>query len=270
MGAGYTPRVLPTPCWITSDCHLGAVPATVEQSLLAWLRAARTQARSVVLNGDIFDFWFEWRTVMPLHGYRVVAAIADLVDAGIPVVWTGGNHDAWGGEMLRTQVGVEFRLLPWRGTIGGWQAHIEHGDGLREVEDRTYRLLRAVLRSPLAIWAFRWLHPDIATKVALGTSSESRHRSGPASDAGLMRVAGAKLAADPAINLLVFGHTHVQRLVRPAGTGVYANPGGWHPELPGFLRVLDDTIELRTWNGSGEGECLDALDRLAEKAHGLA
>ncbi len=268
-GASYTPRVLQTPCWITSDSHLGAVPAEVERLLLAWLRAARTHARSVVLNGDIFDFWYEWAHVMPRHGFRVIAAIADLVEDGIPVVWTGGNHDAWGGELLRTQVGVDFRLTPWRGAIGGWQAHIEHGDGLREVEDRAYRGLRTVLRNPLAVWGFRWLHPDHSSRLALGSSSESRQRSGPPEDSGLMRIAGDMLGADASLSLVVFGHTHVRRLMRTGNGGVYANPGGWHPEVPGFLRVLDDTIELRRWTGSGEGEGLDALDRRAEKAHGL-
>ncbi len=245
--------------------HLGAVPAEVERQLLTWLRAARTQAASVVLNGDIFDFWYEWRAVMPRHGYRVVAAIAELVDAGTPVVWTGGNHDAWGGELLRLDVGVDFRLTPWRGPIGGWQAHIEHGDGLRAVEDRTYRRVRSVLRHPLAMWAFRWIHPDISSALALGTSSESRHRSGPPEDAGLVRVATERLVAEPALSLVVFGHTHVRRLTRAGGVGVYANPGGWDASGAAFLCVLDDAIELRAWRGSGEGERLDALDRLTEK-----
>jgi UDP-2,3-diacylglucosamine hydrolase len=254
--------VLPTPCWIVSDTHLGAVPAEIERALLAWLRAARQHAKSVVLNGDLFDYWFEWRYVMPRHGFRIVAAIADLVDAGIPVVWTAGNHDAWGGEMLRRDVGVDFRFEPWRGSIGGWLAHIAHGDGLREVEDRTYRRLRTVLRHPLAIWAFRWMHPDLSSRLAFGTSSESRHRGGPNDDTGLRRVAAELVAADPAITLVVFGHTHVRRLERMPPRAVFANPGGWNDDGPAFVCVLDEAVELRAWTGSGEGERLDLLERL--------
>ncbi|MBI3792897.1 MAG: UDP-2,3-diacylglucosamine diphosphatase [Gemmatimonadetes bacterium] len=262
--------MLPTPCWLTSDIHIGAVPAEVEHALLTWLRAARAQARSVVLNGDVFDYWFEWRHVMPRHGYRIVAAIADLVEAGIPVIWLGGNHDAWGGELLRRDVGVEFRLEPWRGAIGGWQAHIEHGDGLRQVEDRTYRVLRAVLRNPLAIWTFRWIHPDLSSRLALGSSATSRHLSAAPKGDGLRRIALERLAADPATTLVVFGHTHTRELVRAPGGGVYANCGGWYEQGPAFVRITDDAVELRAWAGSGEGECLDAVERLAKEALRLA
>lgn len=261
--------MLPTPCWITSDTHLGAVPARIEQALVSWLRAARTQARSVVLNGDIFDFWYEWRHVMPRHGYRVIAAIADLTDAGLPVIWQGGNHDAWGGELLRTEAGVDFRLEPWRGPIGAWTATIEHGDGLREVEDRTYRRIRTVLRNRAAMWAFRWIHPDLSSRLALGTSHTSRTlRPEPDGD-GLRALALARLAAPSAGQLVVFGHTHTRELLRGAGGGVYANPGGWFEAGPAFLRVTDEAVELRAWSGSGEGERLDALDRLPEEARGL-
>ena len=268
-GAGYTPRVLPTPCWIISDAHLGAAPPEVDRLLLALLRAARTHARSVILNGDLFDFWFEWRAVMPRHGFRVVAAIAELVEAGIPVVWMAGNHDAWGGAMLRDDVGVDFRFAPWRGAIGGWQAHVEHGDGLREIDDRGYRRLRAVLRHPWAIRAFRLLHPDLSSRLALGTSAGSRERSGAPDGSGLERVALARLEADPSLSLVAFGHTHVRRLIRASGGGVYGNPGGWDAEGPAFLCVLDASIEMRAWNGSGEGECLHALELLTQTSLGL-
>ena len=257
--------MLPTPCWIVSDTHLGATPPEVERELLGLLRSARANAKSLILNGDVFDFWYEWRMVMPRHGYRVVAALAELAESGMPVVWTGGNHDAWGGEMLRRDVGVDFRLTPWRGMIGHWNAHIEHGDGLREVEDRAYRRFRSVLRARWAMTAFRWLHPDFASRLALGTSKESRVRSGVPTGSGLERVAMERLATDPGVDLVAFGHTHVRRLVRASGGGVYVNPGGWD-QGGAFVRVLDDRVELRVWTGSGEGECLDALERLPQEA----
>ena len=267
-GAGYTPRVLPTPCWIVSDTHLGASPPEVERDLLGFLRAARVQAKSVVINGDLFDFWFEWRTVMPRHGFRVIAAIADLVDAGLPVVWMAGNHDAWGDQMLRNEIGVDFRFEAWRGAIGGWQAHIEHGDGLREVEDRGYRRVRRVLRARWAISALRLLHPDLATRLALGSSAGSRHRSGAPDGAGLERVALAMLDRERTTTLVSFGHTHVRRLLRAPAGGVYANSGGWERGAA-FVRVLDDEVELREWRGSGDGDRLDVLERLPEEARRL-
>jgi UDP-2,3-diacylglucosamine hydrolase len=109
---------------------------------------------------DLFDFWFEWKRVIPRAGYRVLAALADLADDGVEIVWIAGNHDCWGGEVLRHDVGVQYVLGTWRGEIAGWVTRIDHGDGLRDVEDRRYRALRVVLRNGLAIRAFRWLHPD--------------------------------------------------------------------------------------------------------------
>ena len=127
-----------------------------------------------MINGDLFDFWFEWRTVMPRGHVRVLGALAALADAGTPVVMIAGNHDAWGGEVLTREIGVQLVHGDWDGTLGGWRAHISHGDGLRAREDRRYRALKRVMRHPLAIRAFRALHPDFATRIASGTSTHSR------------------------------------------------------------------------------------------------
>ena len=85
--------MLPPPCHVISDAHLGVADAEAERSLLQFLRSLPGRAGSLLVNGDLFDFWFEWRNVMPRRGYRVLAALADLRDAGIPVLWIAGNHD---------------------------------------------------------------------------------------------------------------------------------------------------------------------------------
>lgn len=81
----------------------------------------------------------------------MLGELGRLVDGGLPVLWIAGNHDCWGGEVLRRDIGVTYHEGPWRGTLGGWDTLIEHGDGLREKEDAPYRRLRAVLRHPWAI-----------------------------------------------------------------------------------------------------------------------
>jgi UDP-2,3-diacylglucosamine hydrolase len=162
--------VLPSPCYVFSDTHLGATPGEVERRLLAFLRHLPERAGSLVINGDLFEFWFEWRHVIPRASFRVLSALADLVDSGIPVLWVAGNHDCWGGDVLRRDVGVDYHVGPWVGQLAGWNARIEHGDGLREVEDRKYRRLRSVLRHPASIWAFRHLlHPDFGSRLAAGS-----------------------------------------------------------------------------------------------------
>ena len=256
--------MLPAPDYVISDLHLGAAPRDVERRLIAFLDGLRGRAGSLVVNGDLFDFWFEWRTVIPRVGFRALAALAALRDAGVPVLWTAGNHDCWGGEVLREEVGADYQL-EWRGELAGWPTWIHHGDGLREVEDRKYRRLRTVLRHPLSIRSFRWLHPDLASRVALGSSSASRTHRSHDEGAGLQAVAFARLAEAGGPRLVVFGHSHVPSLARAPGGGVYANAGSWL-DRPTFLRVTPDRVELRLFDGSDEGERLDALDRVAEEA----
>ena len=262
--AATLPRVLPTPCFVFGDAHLGAAPPAVEGTVLAFLRHAARHAGSVVVNGDLFDFWFEWRHVMPRHGFRVIAALADLTDAGIPVRWHAGNHDCWGGDLLRRQAGITYDAGPYEGPIGGWRAWIHHGDGLRPEADRGYRRWQRILRHPAAIRSYRWLHPDLGSALALGTSATSRQHNAHDEGAGLRDVAFSRLAAPDGPSLVVFGHAHARTLVR-GGHGVYANPGAWMDD-PVYLRVDDERAALVRHDGSADGDVLDALDRRPEEA----
>jgi UDP-2,3-diacylglucosamine hydrolase len=256
--------MLPTPCHVISDLHIGAAPPAVERRLVAFLEQVRATGGSLVVNGDLFDFWFEWRSVIPRVGFRALAALAAVRDAGLPVVWLQGNHDGWGDAVLREDVGADYRR-DWRGSLAGWPAYVHHGDGLRALEDRSYRRLLRVIRHPLAIRAFRLLHPDAGSRLAHGSSSASRKHGRHDEGAGLREVAFRLLAAEPALRLVVFAHSHVPTLVRAPGGGVYANAGSWL-DAPTYLRVVPERIELRRYDGSAEGEGLDALDRLPEEA----
>lgn len=257
--------MLSPPCYIISDLHLGFADASVERDVLHFFRHLHGRAGSLVINGDLFEFWFEWRTVIPRSSFRILAALADLREAGTDVLMIAGNHDCWGGEVLREDVGIDYHVGPWEGTIGGWHGRIEHGDGLRPREDRRYRMLRRVLRASWAIRAFRWLHPDLGTRLATHSSHASRSYGARDQGRGLARIAAELLESRADLELLVFGHSHVAALSRVAGAGVYANAGSWL-DAPTFLRLTTERIELRQWNGSAEGLYLDAVDRVAEKA----
>ena len=189
---------------------------------------------------------------MPRCGYRVLAAIADVREAGVQVLWIGGNHDCWGGDALMAETGATYTLAPWRGAMGSWDALLEHGDGLRDHEDAPYRRLRRVLRHPLAIRAFGMLHPDFATRVALASSDTSRHRRAGDEGRGLLSVATKALVAVDGPALVIHGHSHVPTL-QPAGRGWYANAGAWYLDQQ-FLHIDNDTIRLATWTGVGEGD----------------
>lgn len=252
--------MLKGPCYIVSDAHLGVASSEIERSFVGFLRGLSKDAGSLVINGDLFDFWFEWKTVIPRRSFRALAALAELRESGIDILWVAGNHDCWGGEILREDVGVEYSVGPWQGKIAGWSARIEHGDGLREREDRGYRMIRPVMRHPLAIRAFRMLHPDWSSRIALASSTASRVHRALDEGRGLRAYAQEQLKTTRGLDLLVYGHSHVAALERIEGDGIFANAGSWL-EAPTYLRVTDKAVQLFEWTGSPEGKRLDSIDR---------
>jgi UDP-2,3-diacylglucosamine hydrolase len=258
---------LDAPTYVISDVHLGVASRDVERALIGFLRALPGRAGALLINGDLFDFWFEWRTAIPRTGFRVLAALADAVDAGVPVTWIAGNHDCWGGPVLREDVGATYHFGAWVGALGGWRARVEHGDGLRGAADRGYRAIRPVLRHPLSRAAFRLLPADVGSRLATGSSQASRTYRPVDDGLELRRVALAALDANPALELFVLGHSHVAGITRAASGGVYANAGSWL-DAPTYLRVDPREIALCRWDGSAEGDRLDVLERRAEEPAG--
>ena len=262
----YNSRVPASPCYVISDAHLGVASLDIERALVGFLRGLAGRAGSLVINGDLFDFWFEWKSVIPRTSFRALAALADLRDAGVPILWIAGNHDCWGDEILREDIGVEYHVGAWTGDIAGWKTRLEHGDGLRQKEDRGYRMVRPVMRNRLAIRAFRALHPDWASFLANGSSGASRNYRSRDEGRGLRAIAMSELAADPSLDLLIYGHSHVAALEQAPGGGVFANAGSWL-DAPTYLRITPEMIELRSaTTPSAEGDCLHSIDRRSKKA----
>ena len=252
--------MLKAPCYIVSDAHLGVASLQIERSFVTFLRGLADDARSLIINGDLFDFWFEWKTVIPRRSFRALAALSELKDSGVEILWVAGNHDCWGGDVLREDVGVDYSVGPWEGSIAGWKSRIEHGDGLRDREDRGYRMIRPIMRNALAIKAFRLIHPDWASRLAHGSSNASRTYRARDEGRGLRKYAEQQLAATPDLDLLVYGHSHVPALERTQSGGVFANAGSWL-DAPTYLKVTDEAIELREWDGSAQGACLNSVNR---------
>jgi len=122
-----------------------------------------------------------------------------------------------------------------------------------------------VLRNRVAIRAFRSLHPDWATRLAMGSSQTSRHYQPRDAGRGLREVARATLADHRDIELLIYGHSHVPALERMPSGNVYANAGSWL-DAPTYLFVTPERIALREWRGSPDGADLDVLDRIPEES----
>jgi UDP-2,3-diacylglucosamine hydrolase len=257
--------VLPTPIHLLSDAHVGAAPAHTTEALLRFLRRLRGQPGSLVLNGDILDFWFEWKRSIPSFALPVLGALSELRASGMPIVWIAGNHDCWGGDVLRRDVGVVYQTTPLRQRVGGWDLQVEHGDGLRGDADRGYLRVKPILRHPWSVRAFRLVHPDFGTRLALGTSEASRVHSAEDNGLGLRDVALERIAAPGGPSLVVFGHSHVAGLTRAPSGGVYANPGGWG-DVPRYLCITDDRVELREPQASGEDRRLDLVQHGSDES----
>lgn len=259
---GDVAAALDAPVYVVADAHLGVAPPEQEALLWSFLEQVSRDGGRVVLNGDMFEFWFEWRHAVPHVGVRLLAACAALAERGRPVLWIKGNHDCWGGDILRAQSGAVYVDGPWTGSLAGWRARVDHGDGLRPELDKGYRALRTVIRHPWSVRAFRWLHPDWGAALARATSHTSRNVRPRDGGEGLRAVAHQALSADPSLDAVLYGHTHVAMLERKSReSGIYANPGAWLNE-PTFLKFTPESVALCRWTGR-DASVLASLDRLA-------
>lgn len=239
------------PDYIASDVHLGAVPRETERAFLDFLEHVGAHAGSLLLVGDLFDFWFEWGPVIPGKHIRVLAALAGLVDAGIPVTLMGGNHDAWGGRFLREEVGVAFHAGMIRTEVAGRPALVAHGDGVGR-GDLRYRLLKAVLRSRPAIAGFRMIHPELGLRLARAVSStESKVESDIAARGRARYIeewALGQLRADPELAFVICGHSHLPVAQQVEPGRYYLNSGDWIRHASYITVRGGEAPELHRWS----------------------
>lgn len=219
------------PCYVASDVHLGAVPRETERAFVQWLEQVGAEASSLILAGDLFDFWFEYRRAVLRAHFRALAALTAVVDGGVSVTLVGGNHDWWGGSFLREEVGVDFHDGPAEVNAGGYRALVAHGDGLGR-GDPGYRILRRVLRARLSRWAFGWLHPDVGAWIAEQVSETEVRDEEPVGEqmrraALLEEWAVRELAARSDLDLVILGHAHLPLVRRVEPGRYYVNPGDW-------------------------------------------
>lgn len=219
------------PVYLASDAHLGASPPAHRRAFLEWLDHAGASAREIILNGDLFDFWFEYRWGITRGHGEVLTLLKEIVDGGVPVTLVGGNHDWWGGSYLRDEVGLDFLPQPRRRNVAGWHAFLAHGDGLG-VGDPGYRVLKRVLRSPVTRFAFGLLPVGVGDRIADGVSNtEDRWdqwgERQEARSAALEAWAVEKLNAEPELDLVLLGHTHLPMIREVEPDRWYVNSGDW-------------------------------------------
>ncbi len=206
--------------YFISDLHLGAnyvVDARAHQDrFINWLDTIKHDAHSVYLLGDIFDFWFEYKRVIPRGHTRVLAKLCELVDAGIPVHFFVGNHDMWLNGYLEHEVGLKVYMQPELLELDGTRFYLAHGDGLGDT-DRSFLLLRKVFRNRFIqkLFAF-FVHPNLAVRLGQWWSGKSRkshaYENGYRGEDNEHLVTFAKsylTKEDPAPDFFIFGHRHI-------------------------------------------------------------
>jgi UDP-2,3-diacylglucosamine hydrolase len=203
-----------------SDIHLGGSPereeAVKRERLFALLDRVGEEQGSLYILGDLFDFWFEYRSVIPRAAVATIARLDTLARRGSPVRFLGGNHDFWLSDFLKRETAVEVIEDGSDISAQGKTVRLFHGDG-RGPGDHGYKVLKRVVRNPFAIGLFRWVHPDIGIPLALWTSGTSRHHTAErAVDVeSIYRNVGIPALAEGADAVLI-GHHHVARHLRRA------------------------------------------------------
>ena len=241
--------------YFASDLHLGVdarLPSRARERLFVrWLdEVVAPDADALFLLGDVFEFWFEYRHVVPRGFVRLLGKLAELRDGGLEIHYFTGNHDLWMRDYLPRELGIPLHHRPLARRLDGARFLIGHGDGLGP-GDRGYKRLKRLFRSPLAQWAYARLHPNFAIGLARRVSSLSRsHTAGAdaefhgADGEWLARYAERKLAADPSLDFFVFGHRHLPiDLTLSDGRARYVNLGDWL-DYQSYARWDGEALEL--------------------------
>jgi UDP-2,3-diacylglucosamine hydrolase len=222
--------------YFASDFHLGVnarlSSAKRERQLVRWLEQIRHDAEEIYLVGDLFDFWFEYKTVIPKGFTRLLGKLAELSDAGISISIFTGNHDMWIFSFFEKEMGIPTHRKPITREFAGKTFYIGHGDGLGP-GDYGYKFLKRVFANPVCQWLFARIHPNFGIGMASFWSGKSRdvnpsegHFLG--ADKEWLLIYANEQLDQQAIDFFVFGHRHLPiDITLKNGNSRYINLGEW-------------------------------------------
>ena len=222
--------------YFASDQHFGAPSPELsfprEQKFVLWLDEIKGDAEAIFLLGDLFDFWFEYKTVIPKGFVRVLGKLAELRDSGIPIYFFVGNHDLWMEDYFQKELNIPVFHDNQEYTFGDKTFLIGHGDG-KGPGDLGYKRMKKIFTNPFFKWLFRWLHPDLGVKLAQYLSVKNKLISGDEDvtflgeeNEWLILYSKRKLETKH-YNYLIFGHRHLPMKVSVGENAEYVNLGDW-------------------------------------------
>jgi UDP-2,3-diacylglucosamine hydrolase len=242
--------------FFASDFHLG-VPthdASVarEKRIVAWLDSIKDEAHTIYLLGDIFDFWFEYRHAIPKGHIRLQGKLAELRDAGIPIVFFTGNHDMWMFDYFPKELGIPVYRDPLVLEVGSQRLLIGHGDGLGP-GDHTYKVLKKFFNSSFCQWLFARIHPNLGIGIANRWSKNSRLSNMKREDGyqgnekEFLWVYCSEVEQKQHHDYYIFGHRHLP-LDLPIGEhSRYINLGEW-VNFSTYAVYDGKTVTLKTFD----------------------
>jgi UDP-2,3-diacylglucosamine hydrolase len=222
--------------YFASDQHLGApnhlqsLPR--ERKFVSWLDSIKDNASAIFLLGDLFDFWFEYKTVVPKGFVRTLGKLAEISDAGVPIYFFVGNHDLWMKDYFKNELNITVYHHPQEFLIDNKKFLIGHGDGLGP-GDKGYKRMKKVFTFPLFKFMFQWLHPDLGVRLGQYMSIKNKMISGD-EDANflgeenewLVQYCKRKLTQNHC-DYFVFGHRHLPLKINLQENSKYINLGDW-------------------------------------------
>jgi len=222
--------------YFLSDFHLGAPDAASslqrEKLIIQFLDAIKYNAHSIFLVGDMFDFWFEYRKVVPKGFVRLMGKLAELSDAGIQLHFFVGNHDMWMTNYFQQELNIPVFFKPKVFDINGCSFYIGHGDGLGP-GDHGYKMMKKVFRNPICQWLFGILPPAIGMGLAHYFSNKSRDATSREEEHFLgeekewLLIYSREVLQKEKHHFFVFGHRHLPIDYRLSEESRYINLGEW-------------------------------------------
>lgn len=191
----------------------GSDPVEREKKVVNWLNSVSCDAKEIYLLGDIFDFWWEYKLVVPRGFTRFLGTISSITDSGIPVHFFTGNHDMWVGDYLSTECGMIIHTGPVTRYFDDKKFHLAHGEGLG-TEDNKYKILLSIFRNKPLRMLYSALHPSIGVGIGHRWSLNSRLGKGIRKEflsedkEDLIRYAKSVLRNEK-IDYFIFGHRHL-------------------------------------------------------------
>ncbi|MBU3675558.1 MAG: UDP-2,3-diacylglucosamine diphosphatase [Chitinophagaceae bacterium] len=221
--------------YFASDFHFGIPDAESsllrEKRVVAWLDGIATDAAAVFLQGDLFDAWIEYRSVVPRGFVRFLGKLAELSDRGIKIVIFTGNHDLWMSGYLEQEIGAVVHHDIQAYTIGKQRFLLGHGDGV-SVREQPYRLMKGLFRNPLSQWIYKGLHPNIGVGIANYFSRRGlKHKAGgeplkPDAEEYQWEFVEDVLK-NRAFDYIILGHRHIAQYRSLQSGAVFVNLGDW-------------------------------------------